>query len=332
MTNFLFWLGNHSDAGQRSLEDVIDIFGHQLRALGHNTAWDPKNDRFIARETGINVVVEGFTDAVNSIIANAHAAGARFICLATEEPTDKGFNHGRDREMVFRQQNFAHAGKYFEAIFHLVPGDHITKFYSQFAPSSYVELGYAPTLCRPSMQEPTFNFGFFGSLTPRRLKILKRLAKHMGTERAVRIEAKFPTQEDRDKAMRKARVIVQIRKWEEMGLVSNSRCNTALHLGRPVVAEPHLLSHEWNGVIRFSERCNTCAKEARKHSRNDFCEECVHYFLNDALLAQTMWRELHNHQFALFKTRMSPEYCVGRALKEVNLDLSPQKPFVPVAA
>ncbi len=329
---FLFWLGNHTPTGQRSLEDVIGIIGHSLRALGHQAVWDPANDKFLARETGINVIVEGFTDASIAAIANGHAHGARFICLATEEPTDKGFNHGRDREMVFRQQNFARAGKYFEAIFHLVPGEHVTRFYSQFAPSAYVELGYAQTLCRPSLQEPTYNFGFFGSLTPRRLKILKRLARHVGTEKAVRIEATFATQEERDKIMREARVIVQVRKWEEMGLVSSSRCNTALHLGRPVVAEPHLLADKWDGIVRFSKHCDTCAKTPKKLSRNEFCEECVASFLNDALLAQTMWRGLHHTQFSLFKERLSPEYCVGRALKETGLDLSPQKPFIPVAA
>ncbi len=329
---FLFWLGNHSDMGQRSLEDVVGIFGHQLRALGHTAVWDPKNDKFLARETGINVVVEGFVNtSINSII-DAHSRGARFICIATEEPTELGFNHGRDREMVYRQQNFSIIGKLFEAIFHLVPGEPVAEFYSQFAPSAYVELGYAPTLCRPSAQEPAFNFGFFGSLTPRRLKILKRLARSIGTEKAVRVEATFPTQEDRDRVMREARVIVQIRKHEEMGLVSSSRCNTALHLGRPVIAEPHLLADQWKEIVHFSRRCNTCEKGAKKLPRNGFCEECVDRFFNDAMLAQAMWKTLHNTQFLLFKERMSPEHCVGRALKEVNLDLSPQKPFIPVAA
>lgn len=318
--------------GQRSLEDVVGIFGHQLRALGHTAIWDPKNEKFLARETGINVIVEGFVNTTINIIIDAHSKGARFICLATEEPTEHGFNHGRDREMVYRQQNFSIIGKLFEAIFYLVPGEHVDKFYSQYAPSAYVELGYAPTLCRPSVHEPAFNFGFFGSLTQRRLKILKRLARHIGTEKAVRVEATFPTQEDRDKVMREARVIVQIRKYEEMGLVSSSRCNTSLHLGRPVVAESHLLSDHWNGIVHFSKRCATCEIAARKISRNGFCEECVERFLNDAVIAQAMWKGLHNTQFLLFKERMSPEYCVGRALKEVNLDLSPQKPFIPVAA
>ncbi len=338
MSKFLFWLGNHSLTGQRSLEDVIGIFGQQLRALGHEAVWDPKNENFLGRESGINVVVEGFTDASINAIVEGYANGGRFICLATEEPTDKGFNYGKDREMVFRQQNFARVGKYFEAIFHLVPGDHITRFYSQFAPSSYVELGHAPTLERPSTQEPVYNFGFFGSLTRRREKILRRLARHIGTKNAVRVESSFPTQEERDKAMQESRVIVQVRKYEEMGLVSSSRCNTALHLGRPVVCEPHLLADKWKDVVRFSQFCSECADpqkrllRQRKLSRNDFCEDCVSIFLNDALITQTMWRSIHNTQFINFRERLTPEYCVGRALKETNLDLSPQRPYVAMAS
>lgn len=314
--------------GQRSLEDVIGIFGHQIRSLGHHAIWDTNNDKFLARETGINVVVEGFTDASIHAIAEGHASGARFICLATEEPTPKGFNHGRDREMVRRQEKFPEAAKYFEAIFHLVPGDQVTKWYGQFAPSVYVELGFSPTLIRPTPQEPEFNFGFFGSLTNRRLKILKRLAKQIGTEKAVRIEATFATQEERDRIMRQARVIVQLRKYEEMGLVSSSRCNTALHLGRPVIAEPHLLADQWRDVVKFSSHCKACAEgRTVKLGRNDACDACLQNFFNDALMMQASWRSVHLNQFDRFVKAMSPEICVGRALHEVGLDLSPQMPY-----
>ena len=36
---FLFNLMNHNKVGQRSLEDVIGIIGHMLRALGHEANW-----------------------------------------------------------------------------------------------------------------------------------------------------------------------------------------------------------------------------------------------------------------------------------------------------
>lgn len=286
--------------GQRSLEDVIGIVGHQLRALGHTAVWEEANDKWVARESGINVVVEGFTPSVIEVIAQGHAQGARYLCLATEEPTPKGFNHGRDLEMVRRQQMFPEAMKYFEGILHLVPGERITSWYSQFAPTAYVELGYAPSLVRKVRDvEPDYDFGFFGSLSNRRLKILKRLAKRIGTEKAIKVVGDFATQDDRDRQMRRARVIVQIRKHEEMGLVSSSRCNTALSIGRPVVAEPHALSKPWDEIVKFSSSLES--------------------FYDTAILVRSMWRPVHAQQLDALKKRLPPEVCVGEPLRKIGI-------------
>src|SRR5690349_3529098 len=128
---FLFWTGNHSALGQRSLEDVIGIVGHQLKALGHEALWDPDNQNFMVGDFGYNIIVEGFTDGIVNLVRTAHAAGSRFICLATEEPTDKGFNHGTSREMTMRQHDFVKAAPYLDAILHLVPGQRVTDWYAQ---------------------------------------------------------------------------------------------------------------------------------------------------------------------------------------------------------
>lgn len=299
--NFLVNMFNHNTLGQRSLEDVVGIFGKQLRALGHNIIWDTANDKWIHGQGNVNIVVEGFTKGSIEIIKNAHAQGARFIYLATEEPTPKGFNHGYQKEMVFRQQTFVEAAKYCEAIFYLVPGKHVYDFYSQFAPASYVELGYAPNLVRPQLvREPQFEFGFYGSLSERRLKILKKLAARLlNTPKAVRIVADFSTQEARDKEMQNCKIILQLRKFEKMGLVSSSRCNTALHLGRAVICEPHDLSKPWDEVVMFAR------------SLDEFFANC--------LVWRNLWRQLWNDQFSNFKTKMSPEYCVGRCFSETRV-------------
>ncbi len=296
---FSFWLGNHNATGQRSLEDVIGIVGHQLRALGHRAAWDERNANWVGGDSGINVVVEGFTPGVIKAVAEGHAAGARFVCLATEEPTEKGFNHGREPEMVMRQEMFAKAMPYFEGILHLVPGDAVTRWYSQFKPAAYVELGHAPTLLRKDGVEPDFDFGFFGTMSKRREKILKTLARRIGTPKAVKIVSDFSSQGDRDRDMRRAKVIVQIRKHEEMGLVSSSRCNTALHLGRPVVAEPHLLSKPWDQVVPFASSLES--------------------FYDHAILVRSMWRGIHASQMDKFKALMTPEACVGEPLRKIGV-------------
>jgi hypothetical protein len=280
---------------------VIGILGAQLRALGHQAVWDVKQrDKMVGREAGINVLVEGFTKNSISVIAAMHAQGARFLILATEEPTEKGFNHGTQKEMIKRQEIFPEAAKFAEGILHLVPGENVTRWYAQFAPAAYAELGYAPSLVRPrSLVEPEYTFGFYGSYTKRRAKILKRLAKLTNKEKAIKLMVDFKSQEERDLAMRQAKVIVQIRKFEEMGLVSSSRCNTALCLGRPVVAEPHLLSKPWDEVVTFTD-----STEA---------------FLNTAMITSAAWKGVHAAQMEKFKAKLNPEYCVGAPLRSIGI-------------
>lgn len=301
-------LWNHNEVGKRSLEDVVGIIGQQLRALGHYVVHDPGNDArapvdggqvlYVAKELGYNLIVEGFTDWSVAMLKGAYDNGARFICIATEEPTPAGFNHGLDREMVQRQAKFQEAAPYLDGIWHLVPGQAVTDWYAQYAPTSYLELGYAPRLVRPDPRiTPTYEFGFYGSMSPRRKALLTRLARATGAKNAVRVVMDFKTQEARDAAMREAKVIVQVRKFDQMGLVSSSRCNTALCIGRPVVAEPHELSQGWEDVVKFTRT-----------------EE---EFISVALLTRNRWREAHALQFERFKRKFSPEKCVGVALNAV---------------
>ena len=308
--NFLCHLGNHTPLGRRSLEDVIGIFGKQLRELGHTIFWDPKNDdagpgmNFVVGPDAYNIIVEGFTPSIVEAIGKIReGTGAKFLCLATEEPTPLGFNHGTSREMVWRQEIFPEAMKHFEGILHLVPGKPVTDWFSQYAPTAYVELGHARSLERfgDPNREPKYEFGFYGSLTARRLNLLRKLANRAGVKDAVKVNADFNTQEERDEAMRDCKVVLQIRKYDEMGLISSSRCNTSLCCGRPVVAEPHdmSLTEAWSKIVKIA----------------DTDEE----FFSMALLTAKNWRGAHVGQFRRFKETLTPEFCVGSALHKLGL-------------
>lgn len=302
---FSFFTTMHHELGQRSLEDVVGIMGKQLRALGHEAVLDPKNAKLdtafvITGPDDVNVMVEGFTPPWVEFMARARQmAPVQFLIVATEEPTPKGFNWGRDRQMVQRQEIFPEAAKHCLGILHLVPGQHVTDWYGRHAPAAFAELGHAAGLVREPGPEPEYEFGFYGSCTPRRLGILKRLARMTGREKAVKIVHDFKSQVDRDREMQRAKVILQIRKFDEMGLVSSSRCNTALCLGRPVVAEPHDLSKPWDEVVDFAPTMEA--------------------FYARALGAAAMWRQVHAAQFAKFKAKMTPEFCVGEPLRKIGL-------------
>lgn len=305
---FLVNMCNHSQIGQRSLEDPVGIMIHQLRALGHDAEWRTANDQLVTGPGHYNVMVEGFTQAAIDFIKHYHAQGARFIILATEEPTPKGFNHGIDPEMRLRQKNFPEAAQYADAIWYLVPGKFTHDWYNQCKPAHYVELGYAPSLVRfDNTQQPKYEFGFYGSLTRRRMQILKRLAKKTRKETAVRLMGDFRTQQERDATMRQAKVIILVRKFEKMGLVSSSRCNTALSIGRPVLGEPHDLSEEWEGIVRFSDSLES--------------------FYSEALLYAAAWKGLHATQFERFRDKLSPDLCIGRALRATGIARESQPHF-----
>ena len=297
---FIFNLMNHNRIGQSSLEDLVAIVGHQLRALGHTVIYNPGNTELVHESAGINVIVEGFTPGSIKILRDYYEKGARYLFIATEEPTPDGFNHGTQKEMVFRQEYFPEAAKMAEAIFYLGPHRHALDWYGQFAPTAYCELGYAPGLMRLSKHEPRFEFGFFGSLTPRRERILRKLSKRLANrDKAIRVVADFPSQGVRDMMMQDCKVILVLRKFEQMGVLSNSRCNTSLCIGRPVICEPHEYRGLWGDVVAFSQSELT--------------------FYDEALAMRKHWREVYEGQVKRFKELMPPEKCVGAALEQVGL-------------
>ncbi len=304
--NFQFNLMNHNERGKASLEDVIGIIGNQLYALGHTAIRNTADDHFITRHVGYNIIVEGFTPFVIDRIKDAYNQGARFICIATEEPTPNGFNHGRQKEMRWRQVNFPEAAKYFEAILCLVPGQHVIDWYNQWAPTAYIELGHAPTLLRKTNYEPEFDFGFFGSVSQRRYQILKRIRKVYNN---IIVVHEFPTQNERDDAIKHCKVVLQLKKYDEMEVVSSSRCNTALNLGRPVLAEPHKHCKPWDEIIRFSASMDK--------------------FYDDLMSFRVLWKGIYADQYSKFAKILTPEVCLGEPLRKVCLDMTPPKLSIP---
>lgn len=287
---------NHSDLGRRSIEDVIDIIGQQLRALGHEVEWDDK--RYYEQGFGLNIIFESFNDVAIEELKRAHDAGCRFLMIATEEPTEKGFNYGATLHLRQRQEWFPRAAELCEGILHLIPGEDITRWYGQFAPAAQAELGWSPGIMkREANPNPRWDFGFFGGLTPRRNKIIHKLNQKTGG--GVRTETMFRSQEERDAAMQTAKVIVQIRGQEYLGLVSSSRCVTSLALGRPVVAEPHKLSKPWDEVVTFARTLDE--------------------FYTLANLTRSMWRGVYQKQLERFRTKLPPEVCWGEPLRKIGL-------------
>ena len=93
--------------------------------------------------------------------------------------------------------------------------------------------------------------------------------------------------------------MIQIRPHEAASMVSSSRCNTSLHLGRPVIAEPHRLEAPWNKVIEFSTSPDQ--------------------FYVDAMRYRSFWQILWREQMQRFRDVMSPAECIGKPLDRLGI-------------
>lgn len=296
--NFSTW--NHCPQGKIIVEDITTVMGHQMIALGHRAVWT-EHPNFVPREVGYNVVLESFADDPETIrrIGSAYHGGCRFIYVATEEPTENGFNHGLEPAMIDRQNAFEEAAKYADGILHLVPGEKVTAWYKLFAPAACAELGHSPTLINTTDDiEPELDFGFFGKMTWRREQMLAELERLSGSK-VGRITTLDVPRAARDRIMRQAKVIVQIRANDEWGMVSSTRCASSLNFGRPVVAEPHPYQKPWDQVVYFAES--------------------VEAFFGDAILAAKNWRNVHQIQMHHFAKTLTPEVCIGRPLREIGI-------------
>lgn len=292
---FRFSTFNHCPQGKIIVEDITAIMGAQMSMLGHAVSFTEKPE-FIG--DGYNLVLESFADDPNTIalIAKAHADGKRFIFVATEEPTPSGFNHGLDPAMIDRQNAFVEAAKYCSGILHLVPGEHVTSWYSKLAPAAHSELGHAHALDDFEKTEPDHDFGFYGKMTWRREKMLDRIERTTGNP-VLKITSLDLPRKRRDEIMGHARVILQIRANEEWGMVSSTRCATALFMGRPVVGEPHPYQKPWDDVVDFAPS--------------------VEQFFAMALATRLQWRKVHRRQLAKFRTRLTPDICIGAPLRTI---------------
>lgn len=294
---FCFNVFNHCEDGRRCIEDLTRILSAQLRALGHEAT---EGERFAS--DGYNVLYESFADlGTIDAIAAAHDGGARFLYVATEEPTAEGCFNGRlDNAMDARQEAFSEAARYADGILHLVPGERVTEWYSRYAPAAYVELGYAGSLVADTKgeQDPPIAFGFYGQMTPRREAIFEKLRRATGWDILILPFITYSSAE-RDVMMRQTRAILQVRAHDSMPIVSSSRCATALHLGRPVVGEPHDVEGPWGGIVHLS-----ASTEA---------------FYSDAKEVASDWRSEHSRQMDRFSTVLSPETCLGEPLRRLGI-------------
>lgn len=299
MTTFRFNLFNHSPVGRESVEDIIDPIAAQMLDLGHDAHRD---DSCFLPPPVVNVMVEGFNAEINALIAAARAQeGIRLVIIATERPSTHGFNNQTKGEMVTRQVHFPAAAAQADALWPLVP-EAVEWMQRHHKRVAHLELGYSARRIIPQVGPAEYDFGFFGSLTPRRQGVLQDLVRrgHRVFVTGPRIgkggQLELPSREERNELMQRCKIILQLKPADNWQIISSSRCNTAINLGRAVVAEPHNSNSAWKRIVRFSSTPFNFVKTAEK-ALEDYEGEWV-------------------RQFCRFKEILPPAACVGKVIEE----------------
>ncbi|PZO41446.1 MAG: hypothetical protein DCF19_09590 [Pseudanabaena frigida] len=171
---FHLCFANHNPMGRQTLLDMADWFECGLLELGHQVS---RSDSQLD-PNAVNILWEYFLPGFGKAIRDT---GVVYGIVATEIPDGDGFNWRRDGEWCQRWQGFSEAAEGADFIWTMV--EETVPFYSQFAPTAYMELGFSQALVpllKPSQRE--IDFGFWGLATPYRLSVIERLQKYVRVE------------------------------------------------------------------------------------------------------------------------------------------------------
>ncbi len=295
--------------GRSSYADLAAAFEAQLADLGHTLL---RQDALLP-PPAINLVMEGFDKASVATLLRERRAGKRMVVVATEMPTcatAHGFlwNNRLDPYWAARAITFPTAAPLFDACWALTID--AAAVLRRYVPDTFeIELGYSPRLLAQSDVEPAQDFCFFGSKTDRRAGVISELRRRGHSVEAI---WHMPPAAERDKAIDRSRVVLDIKPFAWWPVVSSSRISTALHRGRPVVCEP-----------RGPQQTQAAWKDIGWFARSD------ESFPDEAAMVLAHWRAVHVRQMASFR-RLTAEACLAGAIAGTEEAL--RKPPRPVPA
>ena len=284
--HFRFFLGNHSEIGRKSLEDVIHALGAQILDLGHTA---DRSDTAV-RPDAINVICEGFTEIESERIVEMCRQGIRIVLVCTESIANNSLNNFQRDDYRSRYEHLLLVAPYVDAIWCLVPGT-ADRLRDLNRNAVDVELGYSPRRRRDLVARPEYDFGFFGSVTPYRGTTMQEFGR-----RGLRVFVmrNFAPPDERDRAIANCKAVLHIKATKNWKIVSSSRCSTALHIGRPVVSQPVASRSIWKQIVRFS----------KSHDA----------FYDDAVRVMRDWRTHWERQIDAYQRLLSAEKCLGPAV------------------
>ncbi len=266
---------------------MIDWLRAGLTELGHRVT--------IADETvyqqAINIFWENFFPGMGEKIKRT---GITYGIVATEIPFGETFNGRSDGLWPLRWKGFPEAAKGASFIWTMV--ESTVPFYSQFAPTAFVELGFSELLIPPRQQkEPEIDFSFFGLKTPYREKIINELKKRA----KVKCSKKFLTADQVSDLIERTKIGLSFKQSENWPIPSPTR------LGRHLMAKRGLVTEYTEVLTRQAELVSVVPKEGD--------------FVDFALEKLKTWREDAEAAFERYRKEMPMKEIMERLIEQTGI-------------
>lgn len=232
---FHFCTSNHNAIGRETLEDMYNWFQAGLSELGHQVTISSEE----VHEGAINIFWENFLPGMGDKIKRTKTI---YGIVATEIPFGDSFNGRSDGPWPLRWKGFPEVASGASFIWTMV--ESTVPFYSQFAPTAFMELGYSELLVpKKTIENPDIDFSFFGLRTPYREKVIKKLEK----KAKVLCPKKFLTSEGVSELIARTKVGLSFKQSETWPIPSPTR------LGRHLMAKRGLVTEHTSVITRQAE-------------------------------------------------------------------------------
>jgi hypothetical protein len=260
--HFHFLLTNHYPYGVYKVEDHIKLIGGGLAALGHGVTYGFDDD--VVPWPGVNLLVEffNFSPVVDQVIALKTSSDRyAFGLICYEDLQDRAVMD--DPAFADRRPSLERLLPHMDFGWTVVPSD-----YSGLAGGDrvrYLEYGYVPALRRTDVLMRDIDVLFYGFVGPRRGPLFNALV-----QRGLRVSMTtgiLPGYFKND-LLDRARVVVDVRRSEEVRFLAPARLATILHAGAVIVVEqfdagPTATFYPYTANAPFAEIVDLCVRVAR---------------------------------------------------------------------
>lgn len=264
--HFHFQLANHYYGGLYMIDDIVSPVVAGLRSQGHRVTMDFLPD--LPTWPSVVVLLEFFYQdhIVDSFLQWKVAPDARkcigLIC--TEDIHDKLVMEHPDH--IGRDRNLLRVLPYCDFVWPMVPSDYDKHVSADRL--SFLDFGYVDALRREGLppQQRDIDVLLYGSINDRRRSVLEKL-----TARGLKVAATRGMLPDymRDSLIARSRVVLDMRRGDDVKFTSPTRICAALQMGATVVSEKFDTSrlnflYAYTHAAPFEDLVETAAAIARR--------------------------------------------------------------------